>query len=312
MSRAIAIIGTVAGLGLVALAVREMMREQYVVPQFTYSELMNYLDAQGYINFAPSSKPVVNSQTESDWIGGDNLLFGAPRLNGLGDATNFDWGDWGTTYEYWEPTEYVPWEPDYIYPGYEVNQPNQTNQNTARMSVSELQAAVANHLIQKEGFRPYIYDDANGRPWSESKKKNPTIGFGHLVKKEDFARYGEGWTLTEAEAYALLIADIQKHLGPVIPYVTVPLSLNQWIPIASLAFQVGPDPVIRSRFLKAVNNQDWAKAELEFKDWNKETIIVDGVKQKVVNRGVTNRRNQEWAMFATPAMALIISDSGYA
>ena len=106
-------------------------------------------------------------------------------------------------------------------------------------------------------------------------------------------------------AYQLLLSDVNKHLAPVVPYVNIPLSLNQWIAITSLAFNAGPDGVKESKFIRAVNAGDMFEAERQFKDWNKATIIVDGQKVKRPVRGLTLRREREWALFATPQQVVM-------
>lgn len=181
------------------------------------------------------------------------------------------------------------------------------------VSEAELVSLVADHLEGEEDFRGHIYDDFNGRPWTESKRGNPTIGFGHLVKAADIKRYGWGWRLQDyAQARDLLENDVRSHLRPVVPVVTRPLTVPQWVAIASLAFNAGADGVANSKFIRAVNAGDWPQAETQFKDWNKTTIVVDRVKKKVVNKGLTNRRNREWAIFATPAETVAIAGQNYA
>lgn len=159
------------------------------------------------------------------------------------------------------------------------------------MTLNELIAAIAEHLKAKEGFVPYVYDDFNAKPWTQSKIGQPTIGYGHLVKEGE--TFG---TLSEAEAYDLLLSDIRKHLQPIVSYVKVPLTLNQWIVMTSFAFNMGVGALRSSTFLKDVNKGDFAAAEKSFKAWNK--ITVKG--EKVESRGLNNRRNAEWALFSEP------------
>lgn len=285
-----------AGLAGVWLVARAAMATQYAIPQFTTEELLSYMDANGLLNFDPAFKPAINS-TETSSSGGFGLM-GTP---GLG----FDWGSWANESEWWDPGAWGS-EIEYWYPEDDIVS------DVQYLDSSQLIAAVADHLKVEEGFRPYIYDDTNGRPWSESKKGNPTIGYGHLVTKQDFATYGTNWTVSEPEAYALLLQDVNKHLAPIIPDVKVPLTFNQWIAITSLAFNAGPNGVKRSRFLKAVNAQNWPVAEYEFKDWNKATVIENGVPVKKIVRGLVNRREREWNLFATPSQVVQITDAIYA
>ncbi len=107
--------------------------------------------------------------------------------------------------------------------------------------------------------------------------------------------------MTEPEAYQLLLSDVRKHLGPVAPYVKVPLTLSQWIVIASMAFQFGPGAIKGATFLNMLNEgAPLDEIETNFKSWSKITVVENGVKKKVVSRGILNRRNAEWAMFLQP------------
>jgi lysozyme len=170
---------------------------------------------------------------------------------------------------------------DYSFGNDDVGTPETINQD-------QLISEIADHLMAKEGLRTYVYDDFNGKPWTQSKIGKATIGYGHLVMP------GESFgTITEGEAYSLLISDIIKNFQPITPAVKVPLSISQWVAIASLAFNVGPGAVKNSSFLKALNSGDKAGAEAGFKAWNK--ITVNG--QKVVSNGLKNRREAEWALF---------------
>jgi len=161
------------------------------------------------------------------------------------------------------------------------------------MTPDQLVIEVAEFLMPEEGFRPYVYDDATGKPWAQSKAGKATIGYGHLLKP------GEplDWTVTEQEAYELLLRDVGDHLYPIIDSVTVPLSLKQWVAIVSFTFNVGVGAFKKSSFLKAINAGDMALAETALKAWNKGTV--NG--QKVVMNGLVSRRAKEWDMFAGAA-----------
>lgn len=160
----------------------------------------------------------------------------------------------------------------------------------------ELIQMVTDHLQDEEGFRSFIYDDANGKPWTQSKIGNPTIGYGHLVKPEEMAQFANG--ISEPDAYRLLLQDITTHLNPIIPAVKVPLRLKQWVMLASHAFNSGPNAVKNSTYLKMINgNSPLAAIEKSFKEWNKMTIKQNGKPVKVVVQGLVNRRFREWQMF---------------
>ena len=312
--RAGGIVAVLIGGGLLALAIRANAAP-YRTAELTAEELAMYLDPQGFLIVDPANKPARDSENagafEFDpWQGFG--LYGAPAGN-LRGAGDFDWGAWANEYENWQPSQggyvdntgYTPGLPYQTAP--EVQMPTNT------VSEHQLISLVADHLEGEEGFRDHIYDDFNGRPWSQSRKGNPTIGFGHMVTKADFKRYGEGWRLQDYnEARSLLEKDVRSHLAPVVPVVKVPLTVPQWVAVASLAFNAGPTAVAESRFIQAVNAGDIQRAELQFKDWNKSSVWVDGVKIKRVNKGLVNRRAREWAIFTTPAETVAIAGHTYA
>lgn len=301
MSRAAAIVGIGAGLALLFVATRADAEPKPA--SLTYNDLAMFLDAQGLITLDPSAKPVVNSEGIDFSDPSIFTLSGARR--GLRGSDVFDWGSWATEFEWWSPDPVIAASQSSDPIAQETGMPTE-------ISTDELVYLIAEHLKGTEGFRPWIYDDWNGKPWTQSKIQNPTIGYGHLVTKKDIAAYGWDWALDETGAYNLLIDDIRAHLGPVIPAVKVPLTAKQWVVIASLAFGSGPVPVKKSRFLKALNTGDVAAMEIEFKDWNKSTVVVDGVPQKYVNKGLVNRRNKEWVMFTEPGDQYALAGQNYA
>lgn len=300
MNRAATIAGLVLGGGILVYALTR--RDNYAVPQFSYAELSQLIDSQGYLNLPPAFKPAQSAGSDAffDFMDENGIVPFIPR-SGLSGG-DFDWGDWATSYEYWGPQTILP---DSLPMENEM-------ENVYQMDVNELIAAVAEHLKQEEGFSSIIYDDATGKPWAVSKRGNPTIGFGHLVTKADVANFGWDWTVNEAEAYALLLSDVNSHLAPIVPEVHIPLTLNQWIAITSLAFNAGPNAVKKSTFLKRVNEKNWPSAQANFKDWNKATVTVDGQKVKREVRGLTLRREREWALFESPSTVVMLSGSSYA
>jgi lysozyme len=302
MNRAAAF-AIVLGGGLAALAFSA--RSQTRTPEFSYSDFASIQYPDGSLNLSPSFKPAQDSGDA------DGFLFGAPSspfkrsfsgLDGVGEWNDFDWGAWGDTVEWWGAQQIAP----------EFLPTENEMPSIDQIDTSQLIHLVADHLEGEEGYVPFVYDDANGKPWSESKRGNPTIGFGHMLTAADIANYGYGWTLSGyEEARALLLSDVNRHLAPIIPAVKVPLTIPQWVAVTSLAFNAGPSAVKKSSFLRAVNAGNMASAEANFKDWNKSTVKVDGVPVKRVNRGLVNRREREWALFSQPAQVVMLVDGGY-
>jgi len=312
--RAGGIVAVLIGGGLLALAIRSNS-SAYKTAELTPGELAMYLDPQGFLMTDPSSKPAVNSgsgEFEFDPWGGFGL-YGAPAGNLRGNVHGvgeFDWGAWQNQVEWWTD-ESGSVGPDYS----QLPDVGTGAGELTEIQPYELQSMIAEHLIQTEGFRPYVYDDFNGKPWSQSKIQNPTIGYGHMLTAADKAdpSRGYGWTMTQEQAYALLLEDIDKHFTPLISKVKVPLTLNQWIIVASMGFGSGPGKVAKSKWLRAVNSgAPLSQVEAEFKDWNKSTVIENGVPRKFVNKGLVNRRNKEWAMWVEPAEIYAIAGQNYA
>jgi GH24 family phage-related lysozyme (muramidase) len=301
MNRLAALLAIV-GIGAAGVALAMRRTDPYAVPQFGADEFAQYLDPQGYINFNAAYKPALND--EFDYGFGDFSSWGMAGAPQLGNSYDFDWGAWATAVEPWG-VQTINMPADSL--------PSYDDLEISYMDIAELENAVADHLEGEEGFKDHIYDDVNGKPWTESKRGNPTIGFGHLVTKADIARHGWGWRLNSYdEARALLLRDVNSHLSPIVPHIKVPLTLEQWIAVTSLAFNTGPTRVIESSFLRNVNDGDLSSAERNFKAFNKATVTVDGQKVKREVRGLTNRRNREWALFATPSTVVMLSDGGYA
>lgn len=325
MSRAVLPLLLGAGLLALAMTARGGTR-QFQRAELTPEELALYLDPDGLLYTDPASKPAVNStwgDGEVDTVWGDPwgsppfVPWGSPLIlngvpAGLHAAPDFDWGAWGDTLEWWTD-DAGSTGPDYgpVYgPG-----TGSEGGDVIEIQPHELLSMIAEHLIQTEGFRPYVYDDFNGKPWSQSKIQNPTIGYGHMLTKDDKTNpaRGFGWTMTQEEAYALLLEDIDKHFTPLVSKVKVPLTLNQWIIIASMGFGSGPGTIAKSKWLRAINSgAPLEEIEREFKDWNKSTVYENGVPRKFVNKGLVNRRNKEWAMWVQPAETYAIAGQNYA
>lgn len=133
-----------------------------------------------------------------------------------------------------------------------------------------------------------------------------TIGVGHtsaagppVVKK--------GMKITAAESDEILSRDLAAVEADVNNLVKVPLTQNQFDALVSIVFNIGGPAFRRSTLLKKLNAKDYAGAADQFRVWNKGTV--DG--KKVAIKGLTNRRNDERALFlsrgpvATPAPAAL-------
>src|SRR6185437_11524020 len=110
-----------------------------------------------------------------------------------------------------------------------------------------------------------------------------TIGYGHT------AGVHPGQTITQAEAEALLAADIESAVRTVDETVTVKLTQAQFDALVDFAFNVGADSFRRSTLLKEINSVDFPEAAAQFNLWDH----CGGV----VNAGLLRRRRAEAAEF---------------
>lgn len=115
-----------------------------------------------------------------------------------------------------------------------------------------------------------------------------TIGIGH-TSSAGFPEVKEGMKITEREALEILKSDIRKFEGSVNKLVNVSLTQSQFDALVSLVFNIGEGNFSKSTLLKKLNKGDYNGAASEFHRWNKA-----GGK---VNKGLTNRRAREAALF---------------
>jgi len=297
---------TIALTGLIGLGLFFALKSKASnIPSFTTSQLISQTNDDGSINLDPGFNFATDTDTpdsityENDpWTIGTPANANDPLTIGTPYVPDYVLSAWNYDTEMWGMQKTVATQAVFGIP----------ESNIIMQTVSELIADIADYLVPIEGFRSFVYDDANGKPWNISKIGNPTIGYGHKLKSGESV----DWVITSDQAYALLIQDISDHLIPIIPNVIVPLTLNQWIVVTSLAFNAGSTAVLRSRFLQALNLGDLASAEYEFKDWNKATITVDGVKVKRVVAGLVTRRENEWNLFVAPQQVVLLDSNLYA
>jgi GH24 family phage-related lysozyme (muramidase) len=262
--------------------------QQFIVPM---DEVNSILAADGTIDTPPNVKPnsadeyvdtgVTSVAQNFNWAAYGDMVGASSNL-----PSDFDWGSFGNELEMWSSAD--SWSMNPTVESYSIALPD-------AMNTTQLANAIADFLMPAEAFVGYVYDDFNAKPWTQSQKGKPTIGYGHVVKPSEMAFYAANG-IDELGAYQLLFDDIMERLLPLIPYVRVPLSVSQWVALISFAFNVGVGAVRGSTFFKLLNQGrgNTAEAEAAFKAWNK--ITVNG--QKVVSRGLDNRRASEWQQFA--------------
>lgn len=134
-------------------------------------------------------------------------------------------------------------------------------------------------LIRKwESFQPKRYICPAG--W-------PTIGYGHVIKAHEEARFAVG--LSRDEATQLLKLDVRVAENAVLRYISVALEDHHFDALVSFAFNAGAGALQRSTLRRMVNREEFEEAADEFKKW----VFGGGKKLK----GLVNRRAEEAALF---------------
>jgi lysozyme len=175
--------------------------------------------------------------------------------------------------------------------------PEDQSDMTSQIAALDLATRAADFLSRPdiEGFREYVYDDVNGKPWSQSHLGNPTIGYGHKLERTDDLTQ----TWSRETARQVLLQDVLDRIAQLEPAVAVELSINEWVALISLAFNAGVGAVKKSRLLAAINASDDQTALAQWLDWCHATITLpDGSKQKRVVAGLQTRRQTEWNLYA--------------
>ena len=130
-----------------------------------------------------------------------------------------------------------------------------------------------------EGLRLTAYQDCGG-VW--------TIGYGHTGPDVH-----ADLTITDAEADALLRADVADAVTCVNRAVNVPITQNQFDALVDFCFNCGRGSLLQSTLLRKVNIGDFAGAAEQFALW-------DHAGGKVVP-GLVRRRKAEAELFAGDA-----------
>jgi lysozyme len=140
-------------------------------------------------------------------------------------------------------------------------------------------------LKQWEGFKPNMYKDAAGLP---------TIGVGHLLKKDELAsgkitiqgvpvEYGAG--LNDEQVTALLGQDLRPAENAVNSGIKVALSQNQFDALVAFTFNTGTNAFTDSTLLKLLNQGNYDAVPDQLRRWTK-------AGGKVI-QGLVNRRENE-------------------
>lgn len=150
-------------------------------------------------------------------------------------------------------------------------------------------------LMSIEAFRARPYDDQTGAEIS-GWIKGATIGYGHLISRDEWKRSGDTYKqgITKAQARMLFEQDLEPFVDGVNNKVTADLSQNQFDALVILAFNIGLGNFGSSSALKLVNDPSaqtsYPSLEAAWKAWKKS--------QGRVMQGLINRRNAEWKIYA--------------
>jgi len=155
------------------------------------------------------------------------------------------------------------------------------------MNISAKGMALLMHI---ERIRLFPYSDATGArvfSWSHV----ATIGYGHLIRENEWAKYKAG--ISAEEARALFQKDLIIYESAVNTVVRRPVLQHEFDALCILAFNIGLRAFRTSSVVKMLNGQPsrYKTLEAAWKAWN-----MDGGKE---SRGLNNRRAAEWVVFTT-------------
>lgn len=119
----------------------------------------------------------------------------------------------------------------------------------------------------------------------------PTVGYGSTGTHVKL-----GMTITEKQAEELLLKDVKRFENCVNECVKHPINQNQFDALVSWAFNVGCGNVRSSSLVKLLNQGKVSEASEELLLWCKATVKGE----KVVLKGLLNRRKEEKALFEKP------------
>jgi len=157
-----------------------------------------------------------------------------------------------------------------------------------------MKTSIAGKLFIKqfEQFRDHMYLDQAGKP---------TIGWGHLIEKDDPMKYMTR-TITREEGDKLFESDLYyKSEMAINVFVKVDLSQYEYDALASLVFNIGAGNFSTSTLLRLLNMGSRQSAANEFPRWNK--VRIDG--KLVESAGLTKRREAEKKMFLGEEVRLV-------
>ncbi|MBO8415062.1 MAG: lysozyme [Proteobacteria bacterium] len=128
----------------------------------------------------------------------------------------------------------------------------------------------------------------------------PTIGYGHTGNDVTEADVNVK-TITQAEAEALLRADLKIAENGVKSHCNVPLTQCQFDALVSFTYNLGAGNLKSSTLLKMLNASDFTGAEAQFPRWCKSGgKTVDGLLRRRHAEAALFAGNDNWHSFLAP------------
>ncbi len=149
-----------------------------------------------------------------------------------------------------------------------------------------------------EVLRLKPYDDDHPKKDLTAWVDGATIGYGHLILKDEWDRFKNG--ISEEKATELFRRDAEPKEAAVAGAIKVGVQQYEFDAMVILTFNIGESGFRKSTVAKLINDPKPAAGHLKlletaWKSWNKETK--GGV--KVVSKGLTNRRAAEWRIYTS-------------
>jgi len=162
----------------------------------------------------------------------------------------------------------------------------------AALAIMDVEGTVSGTSRGKKVY--YIHPDPNGRNYS--------IGYGHNLTPEEKIMYETKYPngVPEEIVQKILADDVAVFYNNVGTAVkpNIQLNENQRAALASLAYSIGNGAFNDSGLLKLINSN--ASMEEIQNRWYAYDKYTNKYGQKVVSKGLLNRRKKEWQLFTTP------------
>lgn len=145
-------------------------------------------------------------------------------------------------------------------------------------------------LQKAEGLRLSPYDDQTGKPCRQW-VAGATIGYGHLISREQWPQYCHG--ISQGQAGQLLQQDLRPFEKTVLAGVRRALRPHQFDALVGLCFNIGGKAFAGSSVLKLVNDPaaptSYPDLEAAWKAWSRS--------QGKTMPGLLRRRSEELAIY---------------